>query len=1051
MHVDLTRMDGWVGHARRRACGFLAQLALVFVCGSVLAAGSDLGIVVSNERVPAGAIAQIKISLVSPQIVSSGQVNLDLDPKFFGPIAAIATFSAAGDAAGYAEIKGSRVEIHFNSASASMGVVNGLPLVVVTVPTLAISLEGSFATVTVDPSSQLSGPSGAYVFSLTAGKVTIGGSLSISAVTPGAGLLPAGSVIRVDGTGFLNTTSAAIEGVVAGPAQFAGPQSLSLTLGAPADLGGKRIVVRNPDGQEVSFYAAPPVALLGPSQFGGFDGAIPILATTSSPAGESFVLNIRSNGWIVLQNPGDVAADVILQVRNGGGGLDSQSPITIAARATYAKDIRTISPSGNMVGIRVLSDVPLRMLALTRLEQFPPATQLIRFGAFTPQIVPPNQIEDPHIPIAWVWHVGDAPPEPIQLIFNPTLRTASFQYTIRISDGANWLSVAPAIGLTCTLTINCSSTTTFTATPGSLSPGIYRATVTLTPVATAIQPEVIPRELPVTLTILDPSVGNTLISPSATISTNTPLTETYTIGPPIMRGEFDVSILTDSGGNWLTSNVAHATAPAKVTLRFDPSSLPTGTYAGLVLYKGARDVFASQASLTVHRGGLEFQVSEMRFAAAPGGPSPAPQTKPVKTICLSACPPGGIPASVPIQATAVTHSGGNWLSATAVPDSVTVRVNSSGLAAGLYSGAISLSAPGVAPAQFEVVLTVSTGPFPALTATPGSLFFTSLARSSTAGSGDLCIDAGAAVVPFDVRASTTDGGNWLSVNVEESTTPTCGVAVRADASSILTPGVYHGRITISTVGQSVDAPVVLTVGESNLGGAPFLGTVLNAASQSQGAIAPGEIITIRGTLLGPATLAGYKLGADGKLSETLEGVQLLIGGKLAPLLAVSSTQINAIVPNDVAGQQSTTLQVRFDGGSTIWGLPVAASAAGIFTQDSSGAGLGAILNQDNFVNSVERPADRGSVIQIFATGIPTPGVTIGGFNPPAPVSAAVPVKVSIGGIEAHVEYAGSAPGAIAGLVQVNAVVPLDARPGSAEVIMSVAGKASSSGVTVAIR
>src|SRR6185295_10397730 len=187
----------------------------------------------------------------------------------------------------YAELKGSRVEIHFNSASATIGVVNGQPLVVITVPTLAISLEGSFAAVTIDPSSQLSGPSGAYALSLTAGKVTMGGSLSISAVTPSAGLLPAGSVIRVNGTGFLNTTSVAIEGVVAGPAQFAGPQSLSLTLGAPAGLGGKRITARNPDGQEVSFYAAVGAAPLGPSQFGGFDGAIPILATTSSPAGES--------------------------------------------------------------------------------------------------------------------------------------------------------------------------------------------------------------------------------------------------------------------------------------------------------------------------------------------------------------------------------------------------------------------------------------------------------------------------------------------------------------------------------------------------------------------------------------------------------------------------------------------------------------------------------------------------------------------------------------------------------------------------------------------
>ena len=54
---------------------------------------------------------------------------LDLDPAVFGPVTAIAAFSAAGDACGYASIHGTHVDIHFSSPSATMGSAAGMPLV----------------------------------------------------------------------------------------------------------------------------------------------------------------------------------------------------------------------------------------------------------------------------------------------------------------------------------------------------------------------------------------------------------------------------------------------------------------------------------------------------------------------------------------------------------------------------------------------------------------------------------------------------------------------------------------------------------------------------------------------------------------------------------------------------------------------------------------------------------------------------------------------------------------------------------------------------------
>jgi uncharacterized protein (TIGR03437 family) len=94
------------------------------------------------------------------------------------------------------------------------------------------------------------------------------------------------------------------------------------------------------------------------------------------------------------------------------------------------------------------------------------------------------------------------------------------------------------------------------------------------------------------------------------------------------------------------------------------------------------------------------------------------------------------------------------------------------------------------------------------------------------------------------------------------------------------------------------------------------------------------------------------------------------------------------------------------------------------------------------------------VIQIFATGegqTSPAGVTgsVTGDIPKAPV---LPVSVTIGGVDAPVAFAGSAPHAVAGLFQVNAIVP-DGAPIGARVpiMLSVGGMPSPSGAFIAVR
>jgi len=237
--------------------------------------------------------------------------------------------------------------------------------------------------------------------------------------------------------------------------------------------------------------------------------------------------------------------------------------------------------------------------------------------------------------------------------------------------------------------------------------------------------------------------------------------------------------------------------------------------------------------------------------------------------------------------------------------------------------------------------------------------------------------------------------------------------------------------------------------------------VENGASLSAdaiGALSPGLIFTLKGTGLGPTAAAGGIIDSStGKVSTSVQGVQVLVHNVPCPLLYISATQINAIAPFALANvTQPVAVQAVYNGvpGNVIY-MPVAATAPGIFSFDD-GAGQGAILNQDGSVNGASNPAARGSVVQIFATG--------GGQTVPAGVDGAISteplgqipapaakVTLTIGGVTATLDYAGSLPQGVAGALQINAVVPASVTPGSAvPVVLTIGANASPKTLTMAV-
>jgi len=230
--------------------------------------------------------------------------------------------------------------------------------------------------------------------------------------------------------------------------------------------------------------------------------------------------------------------------------------------------------------------------------------------------------------------------------------------------------------------------------------------------------------------------------------------------------------------------------------------------------------------------------------------------------------------------------------------------------------------------------------------------------------------------------------------------------------------------------------------------------VVNAASFQGGAVAPGEIVTIFGSGIGPATLVGLQVTPSRMVDSNLADTRVLFDGVAAPLIYVSAGQLSAVVPYGVAGKTSTQVQIEYRGArSAAVSLPVAASAPGIFTLDATGRGQGAILNQDGSVNSASRPAARGSVVVLFCTGEgqTEPSVadgTLAGDVLPRP---RLPVSVQIGGLPAEVLYAGAAPGLVAGVLQVNAKIAEGVASGALSISLTVGNATNPAGVTLAVQ
>ncbi|MFB3826427.1 MAG: IPT/TIG domain-containing protein [Bryobacteraceae bacterium] len=506
-----------------------------------------------------------------------------------------------------------------------------------------------------------------------------------------------------------------------------------------------------------------------------------------------------------------------------------------------------------------------------------------------------------------------------------------------------------------------------------------------------------------------------------------------------------------SGAPWLILTPASGKTGTTMGVRVNPTSLLAGTHSAQVQITATGMTAPVTLTVTVSvknppaTAAAEPATLSLNFQTDQAAPAPS-------TISVTS-------SGEPISFTAAA-SGGAWLSVApnlgiAVagrPVELTVTLNTTGLVPASYTGKVTLAFTNAA--NKSLVVPVS------LTVTPGVAVVDSIwPNSAPVGSLDTTITLrGAHLFQNSVvqAGTTTLTTTWISTGVMLAVVPR---ALLANQGTL--------AVTVTNAQQTASQPVTFTVTPPG----PRIEAVMNAASFAKPAtpvIAPGEIISIFGSGLGPSTLLPATV-SNGAYPTTLGSPATTVEFELtantwtaAPLIFVQANQINAVAPMAMTAATGLRMRVTYNGiASTPLTFDAVDADPGLFTTDSSGRGQAAVLNYNETtkvysLNSAANPAPKGTIVCLYMTGggIFNPAVQDGrviSTTGAAPQLAVTP-SVSIAGEGASVQAAAAVPGSVGGLVQVNVSVPTTVAAGkNLPVVVTVSGRSSPATATIAVK
>ncbi len=328
------------------------------------------------------------------------------------------------------------------------------------------------------------------------------------------------------------------------------------------------------------------------------------------------------------------------------------------------------------------------------------------------------------------------------------------------------------------------------------------------------------------------------VSPSGNACCYTPLALTVSVNASTLAaGTYTGEIIiteysnpvapsTADGGAWLTvspllGSAAKGAVPKALTVSVNVLYLPgggvqAGTFTGQLLLEAPGSVATVPVTVTVGKA-VFAQVNPINFIMPFGGANPLPQ---LLTI------PAADNSTFRFTATAATSKGGSWLSLSPsgtaccyTPLPIRVSVNASSLAAGYYTGEISIieyANPGrsmTVPVYLAVVGS-SKAFFDNL---PGQTSFSFKPTTTNPPSQTIVVgNGGAGTLSWSVASTTASSPKWLKVLPTTGTnagTYTVSVTNSALPGKGLIAGTYIGQQVLKATTGRVTIPVVVTVGD----------------------------------------------------------------------------------------------------------------------------------------------------------------------------------------------------------------------------------------------
>jgi hypothetical protein len=422
------------------------------------------------------------------------------------------------------------------------------------------------------------------------------------------------------------------------------------------------------------------------------------------------------------------------------------------------------------------------------------------------------------------------------------------------STGGTWLTASPAG--------NCCASPraiTITAHPAvALAAGTYAGQVEIDNGSDRMV-------IPVTLTISPPNVpffdnvAGQLSFSLATGATTAPpnqLVQIRNAGAGTLN--WTLTPATFDSAAWLTVSSTSGTAPAQISVGIVPQNLPNGALtagvytANLLFLTGGSSV---TVPITVSVGAGFEQVNGIGFTMPQTGATPLAQHI---TIASTGAQFGFSVASS-------TATGGNWLTVSpagnccATPRVLTATVTAPPtMPAGVYTAEIIVYS-GTTSMTVPVTLTVAAPTNPTFfDNVPGQLSF-SLKPGGQAPSPQVfqLRNGGSGTLNWNLTATTSDGGNWLTVSAPSGTAPsliTVGVVPANLPNLGLVAGVFTGQLLFEGGGSTVTVPISVDVGNNVFGQV----NGINFTMPLGGANPLPQVITATST----GTAIGFSVSAD---------------------------------------------------------------------------------------------------------------------------------------------------------------------------------------------